>query len=491
MSQTTPEQHNSALINFSIGESGRTSGHLSNALDDGYSAIAAKHGMEGAKLAAESHTFALKHVGDLSKELGIDCEYRLLPGYRISIYPKSDPKHNEQVKELKDEVRIFRQLGMKADFKENYAVRGWDGTIDQRDAAIFYDQATFHPTKYLIGILDWLKSQPNFSCYTHTRMVSCEENGIEVLGLGSKSVEVKTLDGHTISCKDAVQATCIPLQKLAVVAQEEYYRTYCIAIRVPKGYIEDCLIYDQNDPYHYTRLTACDKNEDYLVVGGEDHKVGQESAEGRFEALEKWVRDRFTKAGSVDYKWSGQIFEPVDHMALIGPNQGNTHVYIATGDSGNGLTHGVIAGKLLSDQIFGIENKWSRLYDPKRIVSVAKSLPDMAMHDLQINAQYKRLLQSDLKDIEDLGRNDGGVINPITSKPLAIYKDENGVIHKFSALCPHMKGVVCWNQAEKSWDCPVHGSRFSKEGIQVIGPAKAGLVPVNEKGDALQQAAKA
>ena len=478
-------------MNDHIGESGRTSGHLSNALDDGYSAIAAKHGMEGAKLAADSHTFALKHVGDVSKELKIDCEYRLLPGYQVSIYPKSDPKHNEQIEELKEEVRVAKELGMAAEFKENYAIKGWDGEIDQRDAAIFYDQATFHPTKYLIGVLDWLKSQSNFSCYTHTRMLSCEEKGIEILGFGSKTVEVKTLDGHTISCKDAVQATCVPLQKLAIVAQEEYYRTYCIAIRVPKGYIEDCLIYDENDPYHYTRLTACDESDDYLVVGGEDHKVGQESAEGRYEALEKWVRERFTKAGSVDYKWSGQIFEPVDYMAFIGQNQGDKHIYITTGDSGNGLTHGVIAGRLLSDQILGIENKWSKLYDPKRLATIAKSLPDMVSHDLQINAQYKRFLQSDIQDIEDLAKGEGGVFNPTASKPLAVYKDEDGGVHKFSALCPHLKGVVCWNKAEKSWDCPVHGSRFSKEGIQVMGPAKAGLSPADEKGESLQHVAKA
>lgn len=395
------------------------------------------------------------------------------------------------MKGLKEEVRMAKELGLNAEFKENFAIKGWDGKIDQRDAAIFYDQATFHPTKYLVGVLEWLKTQPNFSCYTQTRMMSCEEKGIEILGLGSKSVQVKTLDGNTISCKDAVQATCVPLQKLSIVAQEEYYRTYCIAIRVPKGYIEDCLLYDETDPYHYVRLTACDENDDYLVVGGEDHKVGQDTTEGRYEALEQWVRERFTKAGSVDYKWSGQIFEPVDYMAFIGKNQGNQHIYITTGDSGNGLTHGVIAGKLLSDQILGIENEWGRLYDPKRLGSMLKSLPDMLSHDLQINAQYKRFLQSDISDIEDLGKGEGGVLNHKTGKPLAVYKDEQGGVHKFSALCPHLKGVVCWNKAEKSWDCPVHGSRFSREGVQIIGPAKAGLTPADESGESVQQTATA
>jgi len=383
---------------------------------------------------------------------------------------------------------------MDVTFAEDYAIKGWDGLIDQRDAAIFARQATFHPTKYLIGILKHLSKKPNFQCFTHTRMVSCSESGIQVpvLGhLGSKSVHVKTFDGHTITCAHAVQATCVPLQKLALVVEMEFNRTYAIAIRVPKDSIEDCLIYDQADPYKYVRFTACDRNSDYLVVGGCDHKVGQEGgADGRYAELESWVRQRFTKATSVDYRWSGQIFEPVDYVAFIGRNQGDNHIYVVTGDSGNGLTHGVIAGRLLADLIQGKENAWAQLYNPTRLQTIAKSLPSMIGHDLQINAQYKRFFQSDIEDVGQLGKGQGGVLNPKTQKPIAAYRDENGQVHKFSALCPHLKGVVCWNDAEKSWDCPVHGSRFSKDGIQIMGPSKAGLGPVDEEGQQRQRVAK-
>ncbi|KAI4128407.1 MAG: hypothetical protein LQ347_004188 [Umbilicaria vellea] len=113
----------------------------------------------------------------------------------------------------------------------------------------------------------------------------------------------------------------------------------------------------------------------------------------------------------------------------------------------------------------------------------------MIAHDLQINSQYKRFLQSDIKDIEELPVGCGGVLNPKTSKPIAVYKDESGGVHKFSALCPHLQGVVCWNNVEKSWDCPIHGSRFSKDGVQIIGPAKAGLSPENESGESNQKQA--
>ncbi|KAG7009312.1 hypothetical protein G7Y79_00003g011800 [Physcia stellaris] len=456
------------------GESGRTSGHLSNALDDGYIAISKKHGDEGAKLAAESHTWALHHVGEVSKKLGIECEYRVLPGYEISQYPTNDPKHAEEVEEMRKEAEKAKSLGLPVSFKDGLAIQGWDGKVDQRDAALNSEQATFHPTKYMVGVLKWLADQPNFSCFTHTRVMSVEEKGVEILGIGSKDVRVSTEEGFTITCKKALEATCVPLQKLSVVAQMEFLRTYCIAIRIPKGSVEDCVIYDQADPYKYVVATT---------------KSGKSKKTGASPNLSSGLETGSPRQAQVDYQWSGQIFEPVDFVAFIGLNQGNKHIYIITGDSGNGLTHGVLGGKLIADQINGIDNPWTKLYNPKRLMSIVSSLPGMVAHDVQINAQYKRFLESDIHDIEDLARGTGGVLNTKTSTPVAVYKDGEGSVHKFSALCPHLKGVVCWNKSEESWDCPIHGSRFSKDGIQVMGPAKANLSPIDESGKATQQQA--
>ena len=470
------------------GESGRTSGHLSSALDASYPELAKTHNVERAKLAAESNHWAIKRVGEIATELGIECEYRVLPDYEISQYEKRDPRHDDEMKMLQEDVEMASEFGLPAFFRSDYAIKGWDGKPDQRDVAVFEEQATFHPTQYLTGVLRWLEKQPNFECYTHTRVMSIEEKG-----LLSKDVQVGTLDGHKITCKDAVEATCIPLQKLSVVAQLEYMRTYCIAIRVPKGSIEDCLINDQADPYKYVRFTDCDANDDYLVIGGCDHKVGQEEESGRFAELETWVRDRFSKAGSVDYKWSGQILDSKDMVPFVGLNQGTgRHTYIITGDTGHGLTMGVLAGRLLADEILGAAapNPWSKLYNPSRLPPV-RTLPSTLAHDVQINAQYKRFVQSDISDIEDLQPGTGGVINAAdTHKPLAVYKDEGGEVHRFSALCPHLQGVVCWNDAEKSWDCPVHGSRFSKDGVCVMGPAKAGLVPADQNAEESQKEAR-
>ncbi|KAK4141501.1 FAD dependent oxidoreductase-domain-containing protein [Dichotomopilus funicola] len=469
------------------GESGRTSGHLTNDLDDGYVQIAKKHGEKGAKLAAESHAWARDRVEEVVRELGIECEFRRVRAYDVSQYCRGEEGYEGEMGELRGEAEMQRGLGLETRFEENLTVRGWNGKPDQRGGMISENQATFHPTRYLAGVLAWLKTQPNFSCYTRTRVTNIQEQGIEVLGLGHKSVVVTTEAGHTIHADYAIEATCIPLQKLSVVAELEFFRSYCIAVRVPRGSVEDCLLYDNAEAYKYVRLTACDEKDDYLVVGGCDHKVGQAETLPRFEELEKWTRERFPQAGKTDYKWSGQIFEPVDYMAFIGKNQGNDKIFIVTGDSGDGLTHGVLAGRLIADEIEGKPNEWASLYNPKRLGSIAKSLPTMIQHDVQINMQYKRFLQSDISDIEDLAPGCGGVLNTGTSKPLAVYKDDRGEVTTYSALCPHMKGVVCWNHAEKSFDCPVHGSRFSANGICLSGPAKMNLSPADKKAAADQE----
>ena len=209
------------------------------------------------------------------------------------------------------------------------------------------------PTKYVLGVLKWLIKQPKFQFYTRSCVMSVEEKG-----LLSEKVNVGTESVPSITCLNSVEATCVPLKKLSLVAELEFFRTYCIAIRVPKGSIEDCLLYNSKDPYRYVRFTAHDENDDFLIIGGNDHKVGHEFEDGgRYAELESWVRAYFTQAGAVDYRWSGQIFEPVDCTAFICKSQGQSHVYICTGDFGNGLTHGVIAGKVIADEIMELEKE--------------------------------------------------------------------------------------------------------------------------------------
>jgi glycine/D-amino acid oxidase-like deaminating enzyme len=157
---------------------------------------------------------------------------------------------------------------------------------------------------------------------------------------------------------------------MAMHTKQAPYRSYVVVARVPRGSVTDALYWDTEAPYHYVRLQTAASRDEYheLIVGGEDHKTGQESdMEERFRHLERWARERFPHIVDFPYHWSGQVLEPADLLAFIGRNPGDENVYVCTGDSGMGMTHGTMAGLIISDLIAGRENPWARLYDPSRI----------------------------------------------------------------------------------------------------------------------------
>lgn len=299
---------------------------------------------------------------------------------------------------------------------------------------------------------------------------------------------------------------------IEVIDKEAYYRTYCIAMRAPKDSYKDVLIYDNGDPYVYVKKTEHpDPKYEYIITGGEDHKVGQESSEGygkHYDNLAAWTKAHFPFVEDTEFKWSGQIVEPNDYMAYTGHQTGSSkHVYINTGDSGNGLTHGVIAGKLLADLIEGVDNPWAALYNPSRKPK-PRTVPEMISENVNQNLNYSRYIKTDVTDIEQIPMCSGAVMHAglkKLGKPVAVYKDGEGNVTEFSAICPHLQGIVAWNATEQSWDCPgvllirpimksvlltervVHGSRFDgPTGKCVMGPSNRGLTAENERAEKAQ-----
>jgi len=192
-----------------------------------------------------------------------------------------------------------------------------------------------------------------------------------------------------------------------------------------------------------------------------------------------WTREHFPQVESFEFRWSGQVMEPVDGLAFIGRNPlDSDNVYIATGDSGNGMTHGTIAGILLTDLILGRENKWAELYDPSR--KSLGAIKDFVVENLNVAAQYTDLLTpGEVGDVSELKAGDGAVIRRGLTK-VACYRDESGALHERSAICTHLGCVVQWNSTEKTFDCPCHGSRFQTDGHVVNGPAISGLAEVEK-----------
>jgi nitrite reductase/ring-hydroxylating ferredoxin subunit len=261
------------------------------------------------------------------------------------------------------------------------------------------------------------------------------------------------------------------------------YRTFVVAGLIPKGAVPRILFWDTLDPYHYIRTQPRDGDpaNDWLIVGGEDHKTGHhDDASERFARLEAWTRERFPVT-TFELRWSGQVLEPVDYMGFIGRDPTQENVYIATGDSGQGMTHGTIAGILISDLILGRANPWEKLYDPGRKTLSFDSAKMFLEENLDVAAKLTELLPigGDVPGAEEIPAGEGAILQR-GMKKIAAYRDEGGQLHQCLANCTHLGCIVHWNSEEKSWDCPCHGSRFSPTGEQVLnGPALTGLKPLD------------
>ena len=443
------------------GETGRTTAHVVNALDDFYSEIIRLHGEEKAKLAADSHTAAISFVEQTVKELQLNCDFTRLDGY-LFLHP------NDKQKTLEDELDATHKVGLATSMLNHVP-----GLQNESSSCLHYPtQAQFHPLKYLNGLIQYIKDHGG-EIYTHTRAEEVKEK------------EVKA-NGFTIRAESIVVATNSPINNLVTLHTKQHpYRTYVIGALVPKDAYKKSLWWDTGDPeskwitqpYHYVRLQHHNDTHDLLIAGGEDHKTGQDDDEDitqyeRYENLVKWTRQRFPEMEDVVYRWSGQVLEPVDCLAFIGNNPGDKDIYVITGDSGNGMTHGTIGGILVTDLILGKENPWAELYSPSRVSM--KATGDFLQEAGNMAAQYADYLKAgDIQSGDELAVGEGAIMTAGLRK-IAVYKDEAG-LHAYTAVCPHLGCIVQWNNDEKTFDCPCHGSRFTCKGEVINGPAKSNL----------------
>ncbi|RUT72518.1 FAD-dependent oxidoreductase [Flavobacterium cupreum] len=451
------------------GETGRTTAHLTAALDDRYYFLEETFGKEAAKLAAESHTAAVDEIEKNVTDLQIDCSFRRVNGY-LFLHP------TDKEKNLHKEFEATRNAGLPTELLASTPSLAGGDTME---CLAFYNQAQFHVLQYLKALADAFVSLGG-QIFTEARAEDITKEGAKV-------------NGFTFSAQDIVVATNSPVNDtLTMHTKQAAYRTYVIAGKIPKGKLPYSLWWDTGDadskwvsqPYHYVRVEDFDEQYDLLISGGEDHKTGQADEEGisesqRYERLESWTRTYFPMLEEISYTWSGQVMEPVDSLGFMGKNPGDDNIYIITGDSGNGMTHGTIGAMIISDAILGIKNKWEDLYSPSRITM--KTTGDFVREAGNMAAQYLDWISaSDLKNTSDLGAGEGGVLSSGLKK-IAVYRDYDNSLRAFSAVCPHLGCIVQWNNDEKSFDCPCHGSRFSCDGTLTNGPAKTDLSKIHIK----------
>lgn len=438
-------------------DTGHTSAHLTMVTDARLTELVKRFGRDHAQAVWDAGLAALSTIDDAIRNHGIDAAFDWVDGYLHA--PLADDSHDE-TKRLQEDATLACDLGFEAEYIEAVPVVN-------RPGIRFANQAHVHPRRYLAGVAKALVALGG-RIYEHS---SADE-------FRAEPREVKVA-GHTIRCEDIVIATHNPLLGLASVAgatllqtKLALYTSYVIAGRVPKGIVPDALWWDTADPYHYLRVEP-HRNFDVIIFGGEDHKTGQQDdtvscyqrLEGRLTALVPQV--------SVTHRWSGQVIETPDGLPYVG--QTADHQYAATGYAGNGLTFGTLGGMMMSDAILGRPNPWTDLFDPSR-----KALTRGLWDYVKENADYpyylvrSRFARADAQSLRAVKPGQGTIVE-LDGAKVAAYRDPSGAVTLRSATCTHMGCIVAWNTAERTWDCPCHGSRFTPTGDVISGPAEAPL----------------
>jgi glycine/D-amino acid oxidase-like deaminating enzyme/nitrite reductase/ring-hydroxylating ferredoxin subunit len=441
------------------GMTSRTTGHLTSQCDDGFDKLISRRGEDIAKLWYQSQAACIDRIEEIQRKLEINCAFRRLDGH-LFLAPSTEPNM------LDKEFEATKKVGMEIHRERGVPFRGQEKTPSLR----YPNQATFHPLMYLSGLASAIR-EAGGRFYAETIVDSVEED--------ENGVTVKT-GNRSIKARHAVVATNAPINdKYAIHTKQAPYRTYAMAFALPKAALPDGLYWDTLEAYHYVRLHPGKGKNDVLIVGGCDHKSGEaDDAEARFFAIDTWMRNLLPSLGKELHRWSGQVQDTIDYCAFIGFNPGEKRTFIATGDSGQGITHGAVAGILISELILKGESPWQEVYDPARKpLKGAGTFVSENITALKNFAEY--VAPGEKASWDELKPGEGAIVRKGLSK-VAAYRDDKGKLFLRTAACTHLGCHLHWNSFERCWDCPCHGSQFAPDGTALNGPAFTPLAVYKE-----------
>lgn len=433
------------------GMTSRTTAHLAPICDDSLAELLSMRGLELARGFQASQAAAVDRIEANQAELRVECEFRRLDGIVFL-----DPESDESM--LDDEVSAAQEIGVTVSRGEGLPLR----TLEDRPYLRYPAQATFHPLKYLKGIAGAL-TRAGAGLHCDTAVLNVVEQ--------DDFVELELASGLLVKAGHAVIATNSPIhERVSLHTKQAPYRTYAMGFEVPAGSIDDALYWDTEEPYHYVRLTRGEDGKDILIVGGEDHKTGEaDDAEARFASLTSWAKTLFPQLGQERYRWSGQVMDTLDYAAFIGCEAGSSRVFVVTGDSGQGMTHGVVASLIVPDLIAGRPNEYAAVYEPDRKpLKAAGTYLSENMTAVTNLAEY--LAPGELASTDELQPGHGAIVRQGLKK-IAAFRTEQGELIVKSAACTHLGCHLHWNSFEGCWDCPCHGSHFAADGSVLNGPA--------------------
>jgi glycine/D-amino acid oxidase-like deaminating enzyme/nitrite reductase/ring-hydroxylating ferredoxin subunit len=441
-------------------ETGHTTAHLTQVTDQRLYKLVDRFGTDVARLAWDAGEDAIFQIEEIVEAEKIDCGFLRVPGYLHA--PWGGKPDDREVESLRRDAELASQMGFLARWLENVPLADQPGIR-------FTNQALFHPVKYVRGLVDRVHGDGSFVFES-----SCVDEISEPQTLH--------VGGHVVHCEHIVIATHVPLQgktgtAAAALLQSRMaaYNTYAVSARVPGDVATPASFWDTSDPYYYLRLHE-EGDELVAVFGGEDHKTGQvsDTAE-RFARLDQKLAEILPMRRAAEH-WSGQVIETSDGLPFIGetaPRQ-----YVATGFAGNGMTWGTYSAMLIRDAVVGRMNPAMEVFKPSR----GPTLGAVGTY-LRQNVDYPRYFVQDrlrpgeAASLDEVPAGSGCIVR-VEGRRVAAFRSSEGELKCCSAVCPHMGCIVHWNDAERTWDCPCHGSRFSSEGKLMAGPAESPLAEV-------------
>lgn len=436
------------------GQTKRTTAHITAFLDRRYMELVRIFGEPKATKIAASQMEAVGEIAHIVALERIDCDFSHVDSFLLLA-------REGKTEDLFQEMQVMQNIGF------SNVVFGETSLWAHREIPylMLSHQAQFDILKYMYGLVARI-----------TELGGRIHSGTHVCGFEKgQPAKLTTSNDRVITAEHVIVATHSPVTDLlSIHTKQTAYRSYVIAAQVEQDVVPPGLFMDTEEPYHYIRSAQKD-DKVYVMVGGEDHRTGQESNyDDRYDKLEDWARMMLPQLGPIEYRWSGQIYEPIDGLPFIGKDPAQSdNFYVATGFSGSGITNGTLAAKVICDQILARENAYSEIYDPCR--KTALTLPEYLKENANSVAQYSKYFSGgQVANAEEIPPSQGAIIARGVQQ-FAVYKDANGVVIECAAVCPHAKGIVCWNSAEKTWDCPAHGSRFDCTGEVIDGPANANL----------------
>ena len=432
------------------GVTGNTTAKVTSSHGQIYGYLTEKLGEEKARLYADAQQAAIAHIAATAERDGIDCD---LVRTTSTIYTEDE----NETGQLKQEADAARALGLPVEFTTDtslpYPVAG---------AIRYDDQARFHPRKYLLGLAERIPGDGSV-VLENTRALDVDDGDPCVV----------TTDRGVLRARDVVVATHIPfLDRGLYFARQFPVRDYVVAARLGDRPVEGMYLSTES-PTHSIRVTEDGEGGLLLIVGGEGHTTGRadDTAE-RYERLETWTTERFG-VRDFTHRWSTQDYTSVDRVPYIGRFRADTQrLWVATAFGAWGMTNGTVSGLLLADLVTGVENPWTEVFDPRRIAPAGTKAKTFVQENLAVAKELVTgyVTPGDVDGTDDLAPGEAAVIRRGVRKTAA-YRDDDGTLHEVSAHCTHLGCIVGWNAAERSWDCPCHGSRFDVDGTVLQGPA--------------------